>query len=767
MASAQEQAWFSALDAVAQKKVSVNQRADYESLQKKEEHADPMEAEPGYRWQEAAAKRGLNAEETDRLARDKLLIEDRQYKQSFSVYINDGGPFFLTSDSLLNAFHVLFEDSFRDWEIHRAPLLRRNLEVVLGQARVNLKRAEFAPADLAPGWRQAQLVVGPALLLVGSSPELFDADVRAEIQAQVVKIKAAEATELPVWLGPPSRTLLQIDYRRCKPVGFYASDPKLADYFRAVRWLQMIPFRADRDAELAAIAMLAYGLNQAQGSRLKTFFSDYRRLIGPPNADDLVDADYEFQNLFFDVRSETTWEAFLRDKRRWLLRTYLSDDERKHIDDTNRLPPRVGEILPEIQFRMLPSAVGPDDLLFQRLTEAQQAPSGLAVAAMLGSPFAHERLPQKSVEVLSAYLSDAERESSKEHRSRRMKSLYDDYLDALKSMLLPAPNDAPALFKGMSWQAKSCVTVLGGWVQMRHTFTLQKTAGENYLLLQIKPPGFVEPLPEFYSRMARLSEAAAPLVSVAAEQGASGRSIAAELKEDADFIEALQFHASTATPAMIKQLSRDQQSRHFNITYEYSGGRLTGWFGDRRFPRATTSPAEFQAYHAGLIAALRAEAERYEKGEKTPPIEETILRQRWLAFERICRQLESLSHKQLRGAAWTREESQFIKTYGEQLGFVMGYYGNAWLQPHDDAPRWAEVHRDPNLNTSLAVGIGRARLIHVLYPWKGQEILCIGAIMPYYEYEARNRLTDSEWQQLLDSPQAPPIPEWIAPYVAR
>ena len=62
------------------------------------------------------------------------------------------------------------------------------------------------------------------------------------------------------------------------------------------------------------------------------------------------------------------------------------------------------------------------------------------------------------------------------------------------------------------------------------------------------------------------------------------------------------------------------------------------------------------------------------------------------------------------------------------------------------------VYQDPNVDRQLAVGIGRARALYVLYPWKGKPILCRGAVMSYYEYPSNRRLTDLEWKGVLDSP---------------
>ena len=107
-----------------------------------------------------------------------------------------------------------------------------------------------------------------------------------------------------------------------------------------------------------------------------------------------------------------------------------------------------------------------------------------------------------------------------------------------------------------------------------------------------------------------------------------------------------------------------------------------------------------------------------------------------------------------------KDEAAFIKEYGSNLANIMGYFGNAF-NARDDAPRCVEVVRDPTRDDGLVVATGRPQAFYVLYPWSGMEILCEGAVIPYYEYRSPNRLTDAEWRQQLDSPTAPGHPEWI------
>jgi hypothetical protein len=624
-----------------------DQAARREAMERKQRL--PVAAD-GYSWQDDATKRKLAAPTVARLARDKLAYGPT-VKQSFEPYFS--GPVFITSDSLLNAFHVLFEDTFREYEVRQSSELRRNLEIVFEQARDNLGKSTFAPADSAPAWRHAQRVLGPAMTLLGTDHEYFAPDLRDEIKTQVAKIRAAEVAELPAWLAPAEIRLPAIDYRACKPVGFYAADAKLSDYFRAVRWLQSVPFRSKRDIELAAIAMLGYGLNQAYRTLPERYFRAYAAVLGDTDTRGLPEAAFDFQNFFSPMRGSETWSGHLAQKRRWVLRDAVPHDEWLNWPQQG-VPAHATPLLDKIEYHVLPAYRVWDAALFQELADRRLEPEGLALAMMLGSSFARSRLEQLTAEDVEA-AARAMDAPKREGQARRESSLYDDYLTALRALNLPSPAEAPDFLRREAWQAKTAQTVLAGWAQLRHTFTLQAKRSELYFGASMVPPGFVEPNPEFFARMADLIERARAL---------------------------------------------------------FAGNR-----------------------------------------------------DRWDDLASVTRKLEALAHKQLRRQSWAPEDERFLKSYGEKMGRVMGYAGNSFLTPNDDAPRWAEVHHRQADDVSRAVAVGRPRTLYVLYPWNGLEILCQGAVMTYYEYASKARLTDAEWKTLLDSPRAPAPPAWLRPYV--
>jgi hypothetical protein len=154
----------------------------------------------GYIWQAAAAERKLDAAIIAALAKDKIAYGS-SVKQSFEPYL--GGPVFITSDSILNAFHVLFEDSFRELELRRAARFRPDFEKLLTSARQLAASGNvLTPEQAAPALQHLERVLGPALVITGTPLDFFATANRADIQAQVDRVNAATATELPAWLAP-------------------------------------------------------------------------------------------------------------------------------------------------------------------------------------------------------------------------------------------------------------------------------------------------------------------------------------------------------------------------------------------------------------------------------------------------------------------------------------------------------------------------------------------------------------------------------------
>lgn len=659
-----------------------------------------------------------------KLARDGIAVGTKPLRQVFEAYVDAETPVFITSDSILNGFHVLLEESILRLESARASNLGDALAFLYAGAD-GLEDMEIAPALREAATRRLRIFLGTALLLLGREAP----GAPPEAAEEAARIEKAEGVSKPAWLGPPDDGFVAIDYARYKPQGFYARKPELARYFRALGWLQAVPFRVDRDEEFVAILLLhdrLGGLGDVDHDRVeraRSALTGYQRLLG--SSDDLTLLD-----------ALGMWTDDLEEMRAHYRRAAVDPEVQDQVATTR-----------EASVRVVGAARTPDALLFQRTAEVRRPPDGLEVCAALGSAWARARLDGK---VLAAV--DATEGAFHEG------SLYGAYLHCVAALLDAPEPDAPALFKGVPWQVKSCHTALAGWAQLRHTWTLQAKRAMFTLGMHDTEPGFVEPEPEFFARLGRLARDTRASL---AEEGAfdlahDRREFAALLREAARILREMPEGEADEVDDSAEVLPDPAMNAALGLAY-CMGVEVDpdDWATVLKVIDESLPVIEDEARE--LPAPLRQ------------AVEETRfdLEGRWEALEYLCGRLEAIAHKQLRGVAFSDAERQLIKGYGEWLADVMFYAGNTYSDPHDDAMRISEVFFDPARGKRLLAGIGRPHPIWVVYPWQGKDVICKGAVMAYHEFERDAPLDDTEWKALLDSPAAPKPPLWAEPLYAR
>jgi hypothetical protein len=256
----------------------------------------------GIPWEEAAIDCGLSHSDIARLKKNRILISNEVYKQIFSAYLSGERPLFITSDSLINAYNVLYEESILRLENTLAGKLPGILRLVLENMH-DADRLLEGNSELATAARQrAMLTVGIALKLVDDAFQFEDVCLNSILLDEVNKITEAEALVMPEWLGKPDTSFTALDYSRYKPRGFYLRSERLKRHFRAVSWLQSIPFRISVDIELLSILMLGNSAEKIQFDRFSDemdfiyFFSAYNFFLGAGDDWDLKTAKHYAQN---------------------------------------------------------------------------------------------------------------------------------------------------------------------------------------------------------------------------------------------------------------------------------------------------------------------------------------------------------------------------------------------------------------------------------------------------------------------------------------
>ena len=547
--------------------------------------------------------------------------------QSFEPYIGASLPVFVTADAVLNAFHVLLEQSLVGVEHAHT----RRLKTVVHGLRDGLDRPPVTiagrPELTKIAVRRARLVLGVALALMGDPPRVLVGE-RALVAQEVERVKAARAVFKPSWLGPPDAGFLAIDYSRFRPRGFHAGDPVLERAFRAREWLQSLPLRPDRDEELLMFAILhEIGQDNVSYGSSPT---DSAGLLGPE--DDVAVLSFN-DGTHADGSSDLDY----------LRRRYTRERALAPISDQIRLG------TPERTLRILSTSRIPDSSVFARDPSRQTLPSGLEMAAALGSEVA-----AKEIEGGAPLLG-----SLRDPGALKNLGHYGAYLQTMAALLDPPDPDAPAVFGSKSWQAKSCGTVLAGWAQMRHALLSHVRESFGVGGIGIMPSGFVEPNPLFFSRLATLAETLQSSLEWAGAFGVEPSQLTAELRQHVNWLEAVMRRQDDRLTLMgVADLTESLRN---------AGERVP----DRR-------PAILLAQARRFLArphnAADLDAERSGLGNL------------WYRLALVSRRLEALAHAQLRGRTPSDSDELFLKQIGEELAHSMLYVSNSYEVPRDEAP---------------------------------------------------------------------------------
>ena len=138
--------------------------------------------------------------------------------------------------------------------------------------------------------------------------------------------------------------------------------------------------------------------------------------------------------------------------------------------------------------------------------------------------------------------------------------------------------------------------------------------------------------------------------------------------------------------------------------------------------------------------------------------------------------LIQVTEKELRGEKLTEPEYRTL----EYMGSSIEYFTLSVVDPDLHLDDWslvqgpdksiaivADIHtrniRGCNKNGILHIATGNANNIYVVVEIEGNLYLTRGATFSYYEFvqPLGTRLTDEEWQKMLEEKKAPAVPEWM------
>lgn len=471
----------------------------------------------------------LSEEQIERLVQDGFVVTPGQEKEFFTVYEKaryNNVPIFVTSDSLLHVYHLMFDKVLRTAEQRYFIPLLRDLNAAL-----LMKADEQYQALQNSAWGEAALRL---VAYLGVANRLMDSDTQIPsyaadlVEQEVAQIEAASGI-LPSPIFPYLTD--GEDYTQYIPRSHYTLSEELKAYFKCMMWYGRMTFRlkgpspeAGRlETQMALLLVQALRASQVRGNPALDAWMDLYEpttfFVG--RSDDLTVLQY--LEVMQEVYGENpTLESLLDEE---LFQAFLASADQlapplilgmviQDTDDVNQMTKGM---------RLMGQRFVPDAYIFRQLIyrnvgtreDPRMLPKGLDLLAAMGSETAYQTLEEMGETRFENYVTQMEKVKgwlaglSQEDWTE---TLYNTWLYSFFPLLEKPASGTPAFMRSKAWEYKQINTVLGSWSELKHDTLLY--AKQVYAELGGGPPapdpvpprGYVEPVPVFFARLAALTE---------------------------------------------------------------------------------------------------------------------------------------------------------------------------------------------------------------------------------------------------------------------
>ena len=444
------------------------------------------------------------------------VYEDARYR---------GLPVLITTDSLLNAYHGLFDT-----------LLQRMEEAALFDQAAAMTESLYShtydqwtaatdPTVKAEAYLNLiYFAVGGALL----DPAHISPQLQEQVEAELALIEAAAGPAESPNLGYTE------DYSQYKPRGHYTRSERLENYFKAMMWYGHTGFfinprspdvTMDEAESLTRRAILISSALVGEAREAWTaIYEPTSFLVGRVDDLSLSDMEQVLSQVFGTAQPEPDDLADagkIAGVREALNLLPAPKIQSAAVPD---LGSESGETASreetERSFRVMGQRFIPDSYAFQQLVWAyvgtadnkRTVPLGLDVMTVLGSDQAYaletEVYEQDEYADWGSQVAKVKGEFLERSPDLWPVGLYTGWLDSLREVMRQPAEGAPLFMRSQVWARKSLNTALGSWTELRHDTILyakQSVAAEGEGGEAPLSPGYVEPYPAFYSKIAELA----------------------------------------------------------------------------------------------------------------------------------------------------------------------------------------------------------------------------------------------------------------------
>ena len=415
---------------------------------------------------------------------------------------DDGYPTFITSDSVLDAYHHIFEGILIDLETGDLT----DMAKILAH---RLMWASDAQVDVLPEGQKDLARMN--VVYFGVALRVFDpsATVPGYAEEDVGNIveKIEKAKGILVVPGFNQRE----DFTQYKPRGHYTRSEELGRYFKGMMWFGRITFQGKYADETRRAVLVACALegDEPAWNAYVSMSNVIDFMVGQPDdltPNEVLRAAEEVMGPF-----NGSFEALFDDGKLAQLQDDLSKLRSPKINSDVVFP---GEKV--WGMRVFGQRYVPDSYIFQELVYDKVPdrfmPTCLDVFAVMGSEEAWEREDwDRFGPVFDSQMEALKEEFSSYPDQTWTQTLYMSWLHSLKSIHESTPERAgPGFMETRVWSAKELNAQAASWSQLTHDTLLYRK--QSYTLLKggMSSPShvvYVEPVPVLYSRLGDMVDA--------------------------------------------------------------------------------------------------------------------------------------------------------------------------------------------------------------------------------------------------------------------
>ncbi|MBD3158683.1 MAG: DUF3160 domain-containing protein [Candidatus Lokiarchaeota archaeon] len=429
-------------------------------------------------------------------------------------------PSFVTSDSVLHAYHVLYDLALR--EIEETHFMNHIGNLSRHMVNVSLDQYNLLESDL---WR-ALAKKNAAFFSVAA--KLHDPDwtvpdpVTGWVYQTLHFIENAGGFTTDWFMNQ------RLDFSQFIPRGHYTRTESLKRFFKTIMWLSRVAFRVQPDDDGLTAEQNAERAENETGQAVllcRAFEQPSHLFIDGETPLRLWRELYDTTSFFVSTSDDLTVDEYLT------IFNAIYDDPVNIVELCNRT--KLGTFIATARESRSPQIISgwvwdsqsinvtkglrfmgqrfvPDSYMFSELTHAavkyRMMPKALDVMAVLGSQRAWDLLDdQKDYLNYTTQMNRLKETYGDLNLSNWTQSLYWSWLYSFKTLLDEPELGHPSFMLTDQWIDKQLTTCLGTWTELRHDTILyakqsySQTYGASY-----PPPGYVEPVPKFYAKLASL-----------------------------------------------------------------------------------------------------------------------------------------------------------------------------------------------------------------------------------------------------------------------